>query len=225
MHKNRFSNQLGTESEFSRDKNHGLYSLASRLDIPFKNVYPDSLRFDIFRNCAFSRRVKCSTSTKLMCKCNFLSNNLFSLKNKKTEREAFACFHCVKDLVDAYTRAEIHKYTILWRYRKWNGKALSCGNAPNKQHWPMDDIHGYLNNKEKNMIDSAHYFRVITDDDRAILLDDKCDTKEKKALKKAVEMFFIVGNGYNPNDLGRSLIINDEKNDDIDNQATNNVEC
>jgi hypothetical protein len=214
MFKNRFANQLGTESEFSRDKNHGLYSLASRLDVPFKNVYPDSLRQDIFRNCILSRRVKCSSSTKLMCKCTYLTHNLFGLKNKKTDREAFACFHCVKDLVDFYTRGEIHKYIMLRRYRKWD-----------RSYTPVDDIYEYTKDKPKYMIESAHYFRVITDDDRAILLDNNCDTKQKRALKKTVELFFIVGNGYNDNDLGRSLIINDEKNDNIDNQALNNVEC
>ena len=185
MFKNRFANPLGTEYEFARDKNRGLYSLASRLDVPFKGLYPDSLRFDVHRYCMFSRRVKCSGSKKMMCKCNYLTTSLFGLKNKKTEREAFACFYCVKDLLDAYNRAEVHKYDILHRYRKWG-----------KEHSPIDDIYEYTKDKETNMIDSAHFFKVITDDDRAILLDDKCDTRQKHQLKKTVELFFIVGNGY-----------------------------
>jgi len=224
MFKSRFSRDIGCENEFARDRNHGLYSLASRLDVPFKNVYPDSLRFDIFRSCEFARHVK-SGKAKMMCKCTYLTHNLFALRNKKTKREAYACYPCIKDLIDSQARCEAHRYTILRRHRKWDGQSLACGNTPNANHRPMDDIYDYLTNKQKNMIECAHYFKVISDDDRAILFDDQCDSRDKRALKKTVELFFIIGNGYNYNDLGRSLILNDEKNDDIVNQETNNVEC
>jgi len=212
MLKNRFANQLGTEFEFSRDKNHGLYSLASRLDVPFKNVYPDSLRYDVFKSCEFARLVRCSKE-KMLCKCTYLTHNLFALRNKKTKREAYGCYFCVKDLVDSLTRCEIHRYVILYRHRKWDASQSKNVNLK----WPSDDIHGYLQDKEKNMVECAHYFRVITDDDRAILFDDKCDTRQKHALKKTIQMFFILGNGYNSTDLGQSLIINDNKNNDVDN--------
>ena len=135
-----------------------------------------------------------------MCKCTYLTRNLFALRNKKTGREAYACYPCVKDLVDSGSREEMHRYIILRRHRKLD-----------KPHSPIYDIHEYVQDKHKSIVECAHYFKIITDDDRAILLDNACDTKHKRGLLKTIDMFFIIGNGYNHNDLGKSLILNDEK--------------
>ena len=72
-----------TEIELGRDKNHGLYSLASRLDIPFKVLYPDALRYDIYLRVKPTRQVKCGVREKLACRCDYLTYSLFELKNKK----------------------------------------------------------------------------------------------------------------------------------------------
>lgn len=183
-----------TENEMGRDKNHGLYSLASRLDIPFKGLYPDALRYELYLRVKPTRKVKCGIREKLACRCDYLTYSLFELKNKKNEKTAWVCYFCCKDLLNSEDRSEMHRYHYIRLYKHLKKS-------------PFDDAYRYIDNKDKNMIHSAHYYGVINDDAKAVLLDDKCDSTRKSNLFKVVNLFWTIGNAYNTTADG-DIIIN-----------------
>lgn len=174
-----------TECEDMRDTKHGLYSLASRLGVNFKGVYPNTLRGDLMYRVKYTRRIKCGGRQKLDCRCDYLTYSLFEVMNTTNDKTAWACYHCLKDLVGEEARNEMHMYHFMREHR-------------NCEQPPLYDIHDYLGErKHKNMVESAHYHGVINDDEKSILLDEACESKQRKGLLKTLTLFWIIGNGYN----------------------------
>ena len=193
--------RLTTESPFGRDKNHGLYSLAARLGINFKNHYPDMLQQKMFHECEFTRKIKCAIRSKMTCKCDYMTLCLFALRNRRTGKEVYACKYCLKDLVTGYDRMLMNDYD---HYRELKNRKTVNGK-------PTADI---LKQHRKDMLDIAKDFKIITVDERSLLLDDLCDSERKRELEKAVEFFYLLGNGYEENKKGELIVNNDKKADD-----------
>lgn len=181
--KMQYQNQRSaTSSVWGRDSNHGLYSLGSRLGLDIKNSYPDTLRAHIFTKCIFTKRVKATIKTPLICRCDLKTYSQFGLINKATGKEAFACSHCLNDLVTHENRHMMLSYNELKAERKtFRGQ-------------PLDEE--LLKQKMKLMTKIAYFFKVINEDERSILLDDACNHPRKNSLQKTVQLFFLCGNGF-----------------------------
>ena len=177
------NNELLTESVFARDKNKGLYSLASRLGVDFKGVYPDDLKWKIVRETEFAKKVKCSLRNKMPCRCRLLSNTHYALVHKRTQKQAWGCFHCVKELVYNEHRTKMYYYECLHFDKPMGGNIMSA------EQWEKS--------KPKYKADIARYFNVIDETERRVLDNDgDCNTEWKSELAFKIERFIKVGNGY-----------------------------
>ena len=171
---------LLTENPRSRDKNRGLYSLASRLGVDFKGLYPNDLRWKIMAEADFAKKVKVSLRNKMPCRCNYLSNTQYCMLNRKTKQETYSCFECVKELVYNEHRTEMFRFECLHHDSPFAGLK--------REEWDKSKL--------RYMVDNAIYFNIIKKEDRSVILDPNNESSEKQELVDKLKHFIKYGNAY-----------------------------